>query len=80
MRSWLRLALRSDIAGRGLKTALMVGTILTVINYGDVLADNTVTLTILIKIVLNYLIPYCVSTYAGVEALADEQREWKQNN
>jgi hypothetical protein len=80
MRSWLRLALRSDIAGRGLKTALMVGTILTIINYADVLADSVITLTILTKIALNYFVPYCVSTYASVAALANEQRKSKQNN
>ncbi len=74
MRSWLQLALHSDVVGRGLKTALIVGTILTAINFGDVIANREITPTILTKILLNFFVPYCVSTYANVEALIKEQR------
>lgn len=73
MRSWLRLALRSDITSRGFRSALIVGTILTVMNYGDTLLDNTITSTVAIRIFLNFFVPYCVSTYASIIALRVRQ-------
>lgn len=73
MRSWFRLALRCDITSRGFRVALIVGTILTVMNYGDTLLDNTITSTVSIKIFLNFLVPYCVSTYANILAVADDR-------
>lgn len=51
---------------RSLLTALVVGTILSAINQGDViLADEPPQL---VKIGLNYLVPYCVATYGAVSA------------
>jgi len=77
MRNWLQLALRVDILGDAIKVALIVGTILTAINQGDIIASGPLTPSDLVKILLNYFVPYCVSTYAGVEALVNEQREGK---
>lgn len=37
MIEWFRLALRKDIFQRGIKIGVVVGTLLTAINYGDVL-------------------------------------------
>ena len=73
-KTWLQLALQPDIAGRGLKAALIVGTILTTINQGDVLASSAITPGILIKILLNYCVPYFVSVYAELEVVASQQR------
>lgn len=73
MKSWLRLALRSDITGRGLRTALIVGTALTAIYYGDIIVNGTITPTILAKIFANYLVPFCVSAYASVDAIINKQ-------
>lgn len=73
MSSWLRLALRSDITGRGLRPALIVGTALTAMNYADIIVNNAITPTVLTKIFLNYFVPYCVSTYASIDALINEQ-------
>ncbi len=75
MRNWLRLAMRADVVGRGLKVTLIVGTILTAINQGDLIADGTITLGTLTKIFLNYLVPYCVSIYNDVDVLVKQQRE-----
>lgn len=80
MKSCLRQSLNSDIAGRGLKVALIVGTILTVINQGDVLVSSGITPGVLIKILLDYCVPYFVSVYAELEAAADQQRERNRNN
>ena len=74
MRNWLRLAMRADVVGRGLKVTLIVGTILTAINQGDLIADNTITPGTLTKIFLNYFVPYCVSIYNDVDVLVKQQR------
>ena len=80
MQNWLQLALSLKIVGDAIKVALIVGTILTAINQGDIIASGSITPGDLVKILLNYFVPYCVSTYAGVEALANEQREGKRDN
>jgi hypothetical protein len=71
---WLRLALRADIVRRSRKVALMVGTILVVINYGDRLLSGDIRFGDGIKMVLTYCVPYCVSTYAAVSAVLAAER------
>ncbi len=39
----------------------MVGTVLTAINQGDVIARGEATTTTLVKAALNYLVPFIVS-------------------
>jgi hypothetical protein len=75
MRNWLRLAMRPDVVARGLKIALIVGTILTAINQGDLLVSGTITTGILTKILLNYFVPFGVSIYTDVNVLVKQQRE-----
>jgi hypothetical protein len=52
----------------GLKTAALVGTVLTAINQGDVLLHGAITGTVLVKIGLTYLVPYLVSTSGALAA------------
>jgi len=59
-------ARRPDIVSRSFRVSLVVGTILVGINQGDAILDGRVGLTELLKIVLTYLVPYCVSTYSSV--------------
>jgi hypothetical protein len=68
MIDWIRLALRKDILARGLKIGAVVGTLLTAINYGDVLIAGEVLPLMYWKILMTYCVPFCVSTYASVEA------------
>lgn len=68
MIDWFRLALRTDILARGLKIGVVVGTLLTAINYGDVLIAGEVLPLMYWKILMTYCVPFCVSTYASVEA------------
>ena len=77
MSEWIKLATRADVVTRGLKVGLIVGTILTLINQGDSLLHGTLTPDMLWKIPLTYLVPYCVSTYAGVEVLRQASRTEK---
>jgi hypothetical protein len=67
--SWLGLAMRGDIVKRALMTALVVGTLLIAINYGDVLIGENVTMLQLLKMTLTVFVPYAVSTYSSVGAL-----------
>jgi len=68
MIDWFRLALRKDILRRGIKVGVVVGTLLTAINYGDVLLAGEFVPVMVWKILLTYCVPYCVSAYASVEA------------
>ena len=68
MIDWFRLALRKDILARGLKIGAVVGTLLTAINYGDVLIAGEVLPLMYWKILMTYCVPFCVSTYASVAA------------
>ncbi len=63
------LATRRDVVARAAKTALLVGTILIVINHGDALLRGELGLERVLKMLLTAAVPYCVSTYASVRAL-----------
>ncbi len=69
LNEWLKIAFRRDVVVRGAKVGLIVGTILTAINQGDLILAGKLDVTGAWKIPLTYLVPYCVSTYAGVEAI-----------
>lgn len=69
MNKWLMLVLRRDIVTRSGKVALLVGTILVTINYGDKLITGNILAAEWIKMILTYCVPYCVSSYASVTAI-----------
>ena len=52
------------VPGRSLRVALVVGTILNLINQGDVLLRGESLQ--LGKLLLTYIVPYCVATYGAV--------------
>lgn len=64
---WLKIALRPDIRNRSIKVALIVGTILGVINHGDTLISGSFDQLLLMKVVITYLVPFSVSTWASVQ-------------
>ena len=66
MPSLFALATSGGVPQRSFYTALVVGTLLTAVNQGDhILAGEA---TNLIKIIFNYLIPYCVATWGAATA------------
>lgn len=71
MTEWMKLALRPDIVRRSRKVALIVGTILVGINYGDRIFGGDIAVLDGCKMVLTYCVPYCVSTYAAVSAVRE---------
>ena len=69
MRTWLAIAAQESVYQRALKTMLVVGTILALINHGEALLTGEIAVKGWIQIVLTFLVPYCVSTYASVQAI-----------
>lgn len=67
MKTWLRTAFEKEIVVTGLWVSLFVGTILIIINYGDMMVRGGLHTTHFLKIGLTYLVPYCVSTYSAVK-------------
>jgi hypothetical protein len=59
-----RCACTQGVPKRSLVVALIVGTILNLINQGDALVTG-MPLDVM-KLLLTYLVPYCVSTYGAV--------------
>lgn len=57
-------ALTDGVPLRSFYVALVVGTVLNAINQGDVLLGATSVNWV--KIILTYIVPYCVSTYGAV--------------
>ncbi|MGE3280076.1 MAG: nitrate/nitrite transporter NrtS [Alphaproteobacteria bacterium] len=62
-RLW-RYAISDGVPRRSLAVALIVGTILNLINQGDALIIGEALN--FPKLLLTYLVPYCVSTYGAV--------------
>ena len=54
---------------RGLMMSLVVGTSLTLINNGDMLFSGNLSSELAWKIVLTYLVPFCVASYASLAAV-----------
>jgi hypothetical protein len=55
-----------------LRVSLVVGTILTAINQGDVLLAEPITAMRLLKVLLTYAVPFGVSVYSMLRL----RREW----
>ncbi len=68
-RSFLSLARRPDVVSRAIKTSLVVGTLLTIINHADGLLARDFRPWRFFQIGLTYCVPYAVATYASVQAL-----------
>ncbi len=73
MGDWLKIAFRKTVYVRAIKVALVVGTILVLINHGDTLLQGTFSAKTLFQIALTYLVPYGVSTYANVQGIRKTQ-------
>ncbi len=73
MSSWAAIAFAPATVRRSLRVALVVGSILVIINYGDRIIAGTLGPLEFAKIGLTYCVPYCVATYAAVSALLGRQ-------
>ena len=65
MKLFLKHATDRVCVYRSLKVALVVGTILALINHFDTIFTGSLTAKHIFKILLTYLVPYSVSTYGS---------------
>ena len=65
----LRTALTGAYVRRSLIVMLIVGSVLNIINQGDALLHPSGLN--LPKLLLTYLVPFCVATYGAASALAE---------
>ncbi|MCC2097824.1 MAG: nitrate/nitrite transporter NrtS [Hyphomicrobiales bacterium] len=77
MNEWLALALSPPVRKRAVKVAVLVGSILAVINYSDKIIAGTFQTRDLVKLLMTFIVPYCVSTYSAVSALREAARNSK---
>ena len=59
---------------KAILTALVVGTILTAINHGDVILSGSVPPPW--KVILTYCVPYCVTTWG---AITGKRAQWRRH-
>ena len=67
------LMFSKGVMQRASKVSLLVGTILALINHGDVLWVGGITTTVTVKILITFLVPYLVSAYSSVRAIQSGQ-------
>ncbi|GAC1449670.1 MAG: hypothetical protein PVSMB4_08030 [Ktedonobacterales bacterium] len=66
-RCWRHALFYRPVARRALRVALVVGTILFLINQSDVVITGHLTPLVTLKIILTYMVPYSVSTYSALQ-------------
>ncbi len=76
LRTFLKNFFRQETVLRAIKVALVVGPVLIIINHHDAFLGLEFTQHLYIKIILTFLVPYCVSAYSSAQAYsADERRK-----
>lgn len=78
MRDSVEFCLRREHLRRTIRIALVVGTVLTIINQADVILGGDATAVTWVKTGLNYCVPFIVSNLgllAGRRAEADREGE-----
>ncbi len=69
MADWWALTRSRSVVVRAAKTSALVGTLLVVINHGDVLVGAGLGAISWSKVLLTFFVPYAVSTSSSVAAL-----------
>lgn len=69
LRSWIATACEPAVVRRSLRVALVVGTLLVAINYGDRALAGALGPADWVKMLLTYCVPYGVATFAAVQAI-----------
>jgi hypothetical protein len=73
--SWTQLVFAPTVCRRALKYAIVVGTILILINHGDAILRGDLPPARLIRMLLTIAVPYTVSTLSSVEAMRQQRGE-----
>jgi len=66
-----KIARSRAVVRRAISVASVVGTVLAVINHGDLIVQGHFGLTLAFKIALTFCVPYSVSTYSSVLAIRE---------
>ena len=75
MKAFIRHAIAKASLFRSIKIALVVGTILALINHYGSIFHGTLTWANIFQIVLTYFVPFGVATYsAAMQAREDESK------
>lgn len=69
---FIEIASSKLVVTRAVKVALVVGTILGLINYFEKLLSWSLSSVDVFKIGLTYFVPYAVSTWSAVQAIRDK--------
>lgn len=80
MKIWLTLCFTKPVMKRASWTALIVGTILILINHGDSILMGDVDLTRILQMCLTVIVPYIVSTVSSVSTLLSAECGIKIHN
>ncbi len=83
VRAVVSLCLRPQTVKRATVVAVVVGTVLTLINQYDVLLMGDLTVKVLGQMFLTYLVPYIVSTHGqviGSSGRLDEVQQYLRDN
>ena len=65
------IALDRSVVVRAARIAFVVGIVLALINHGNTLLTGALTAEVVLKIILTFMVPYCVSTYSSVLAVRE---------
>ena len=69
--SFWHIATETSVMKRAARVAVIVGTVIALINHGDRMLTASMDLSAWFKCLLTFLVPYCVSTYSSVMAVRD---------
>lgn len=66
--NFLKNWFRKETTVTAIKVALIVGPVLTLINQHDVILKGSFDFSFFYKMVLTFLVPYCVSAFSSAKA------------
>ena len=69
LRDAVRMALRKEVLARTIPIALVVGTVFTALNQAAPILGDRATVSTWLRVVANYVVPLCVSTFGYVSAM-----------
>lgn len=74
VRTFAAYALERDTLARSIKTALVIGTILAIINHGQDFLSGQFSPRWIVPMLITYLVPFCVATYGQVQGKRQRDR------
>jgi len=73
MSKFMKVAMQAEVFRTAVKVALVVGTILALINHSSAIFNLTLSAQNIFQIILSYFVPYGVSTYSSVKTILKDE-------